>query len=356
MDHELDDGGREGGAPGARTNILGLLRRGAGASTSPVAVRIVLPLALFALLLLVPFFVTDVFAIRVLTVASILSILTLGLVVSFGYTGIFNMSQGTFFGIGAYLNAILVARVGIPFEAAMVIAALGTALLGGLVAITTIRVRGDYWALVSMAFTFAAISVFQSWTDVTGGNAGFVGIPRISLFGIDMFRGLGGYFVILVILALVYVFVYRVTRSFAGRAMLATSFDETASSMMGVSTSYFKIMSMVISSGIAGGAGGLLVAINQFIAPGDFDFIASFNIMLFVIVGGTTSLLGGVVATFLLTFVTEQFRNLADYRLAIFGFVLVIAVFVRAGVFAPAFRRLRRALRRKAAEPMGEQA
>jgi branched-chain amino acid transport system permease protein len=318
-----------------------------------VRTRAALPVAGLAVAAALPGYSADYFFLHVLTVSWLLATLTVGLNVGIGYAGIFNMSQGTIYGVGAYIAAILVTRQGLPLEVAALGAMAVTGLLGWVLGLTTLRVRGDYWALVSMAFTLGAVKIFENWREVTGGRDGYVGIPRLAFFGLDLADSVRAYYVALAALAVVYVLVRRIGRSFAGRAMLATRYDDTAARMMGVSPAYFKLLAMTVTSAIAGFAGALLVGVNQLILPKDFSFLPSFNIMLFVIVGGLTSLGGAVVAATFLTYVTEQYRELTDFRLLILGTALTLAVFVRNGVVTPVVDPVRSLFRgrRVAANP-----
>jgi branched-chain amino acid transport system permease protein len=280
-----------------------------------------------------PFLLSDAYSLRILTVSCLLAACGVGLITSLGYTGIFNMSQGTFYGIGAYATAILVTKYHASFEIAILFATLFTTTIGAILSLTALRIRGDYWSLVSMAFTVGVERVLENWIPVTQGLDGYVGIPILSLFGQTLNTPSSYYYASFGLLIFVFIATRALLRSFAGRAMLATRFDESGARAMGVSVYFYKILSLAWSAAMASLAGSMLVAVAGYIFPTDFDLLPSFNITLFVIVGGITSPWGALIATTFLFSVTEIYRPLTDYRFLILGGSLLIAIFLRGGVF-----------------------
>jgi branched-chain amino acid transport system permease protein len=289
----------------------------------------------------IPFLLSDAYNLRILTLSWLFATAGVGLVVSLGYTGIFNISQGTFFGIGAYATAILVTKYRLSLEIAIVVSLAFTALVGGVVSLTALRIRGDYWAVVSMAFTVGAEKVFENWRPVTQGLDGYVGIPELSIFSIQINSPRAYYYASFGALALAFLLTRSLVHSFAGRAMLAIRFDEAGARAMGISVYYYKVLSMVWSAAVAGLAGSFLVAVAGYIYPTDFDLLSSFNITLFVIVGGIKSPWGAILATTFLVSVTEIYRPITDYRFLILGGAVLFAIFLRGGVFDPVLAPLR---------------
>lgn len=283
---------------------------------------------------------TSAFDLRVLTLAWLLASLTAGLTISVGYAGLFNVSQASFYGLGAYTTALLTGGVGVPFELAILASVIVTAAVGWVLATTTLRVRGDYWILVSMAFTVALFEVLKNWSSLTGGLEGYFDIPKLLLVGIPLDDPITLYYCALGVLLVAYACSYLVARSFVGRAMLSTKYDPQASAMMGVSQSRYRLLAVTFSSAIAGLAGAFLTAVSAFIQPTTFDLLPSFDILIFVIVGGITSILGGIAAAVFFTVLIESFRSLADYQSLIYGFALMFAVFAANGVFRRPVRTL----------------
>jgi branched-chain amino acid transport system permease protein len=289
---------------------------------------------------------SDDFQLRVLTLAVLYAALAMSLVISLGYAGLFNMSQGTFFGLGAYTTAIVMTELEQSFLVASAAAVAVATLAGLLLGATSIRVRGDYWALVSMAFTVGTFEAITNSKGLTGGLDGYFGIPVASIGGFALDTPVRYYYTAVAVALITYVVVRRVTRSFAGRAMLASKADPAAAAMLGVDPTAFRLLSMAIGSGLAGLAGSALVVVSPFIHPSSFDLLPSFNITIFAVVGGSTSLVGAGAAAVFLTYIVEQYRSLSDYQLMIYGAALLAAIAVRSGIAASAVRTLAARLRR----------
>jgi branched-chain amino acid transport system permease protein len=298
-------------------------------------------LGALAIAALLPLVETDVFRLRVLTVGCLAAVLTVGVTISLGYAGLFNMSQGTFYGIGAYTTAILVIKAHVAYELALLASVVFAGACGVLLGVTALRVRGDLWALVSMAFTVAMAVVFANWKPVTNGRDGYASPPQ-SIAGLRIDTPVEFYYAAFAALCVSLLVAGRLRSTYLGRAMIAVRYDESAASIMGVAPARAKLLAIGVSAALAGLAGSLLLVTTLYITPTSFDFLPSFNFTLYAIVGGVTSAAGGAVAAVVLTYATEAFRSLTEYRLMIDGAVLVLAIFLRAGVLGGALRMLRR--------------
>jgi len=281
---------------------------------------------------LVPMFTTSVLQLQVFTIGFLNAAVVAPLVLSLGYLGMFNLSQATFYGLGAYTVAILVTDHGWDFGAALLVAILVAGGAGAILALASARVEGDYFALVSLGVTIAVAQVLANLPELTRGREGFFGLPKMSFLGLDFSNRIHVYYMCLGLLALVYLFVFRMANSFTGRSMLILRYDELAGRSLGISPLKTKIFGLVVSSALAGLAGGFLVGSIKFIAPSDFAFDPSFQMTLYVIIGGMSSLPGAVLVAFGFTLLNEQARGLSDYSVGIVGLVVLIAVFIRGGV------------------------
>ncbi len=283
----------------------------------------------FVALVLVPFVLSNGYALRVLSLGWMYGILAMGVVVSYGYAGIPNMSQGTLYGVGAYAGANLMTHAGLPMLLAMILSGLITAVVGGLLGATALRVRGNYWWLVTIAFTQVMFIVFNSWTSVTGGENGFIGIPLGTIGSLRFQTMKSFYYLGLGAVAVTYVIYRRVCRSRVGTAMVAVRLDETASRGLGLSPGALKIAAMALAGLGAGVAGVCLDTITGYVDAQSFSLTFSFNMMLFAIVGGIMSLRGALVAAVLLTYITTEISALVNDQLFIFGGAVLIALFMR---------------------------
>lgn len=288
-----------------------------------------------------PAFVESRLTMQVLALAYINATVVAGLVLSLGYTGLLNLSQGTFYGLGAYTTAILVTDQGFGFLPAA-LAGMVVAGCGGLVlALASARVKGDYFVLVSLAITIAVAQLIANLPDLTRGREGFFGMPKMSFLGLHFDNALHTYYACLLLLAVTYLLVHRISKSFLGRAMLVVRYDDVAARSMGISPLKIRSVALFLSSAIAGLAGAVLVGTLQFIRPDDFDFNPSFMFSLYVIIGGMASLPGAVLVATGFTALNQQFTTISDYRIGIVGLIVIAVVFWRGRVIADAVQRFR---------------
>lgn len=201
-------------------------------------------------------------------------------------------------------------------------AALASGLVGYLVGLPTLRLKGDYLAIVTLGFG-EIIRVVILNIQAVGGARGFVGIPQSTTA-----------FSVVFILALCVLGTHRFVRSSHGRALLAIRENEIAAEAMGVNTTVFKVNVFVVSSAITGVAGGLFAHYLQFINPSSFDFMKSVEIVIMVVLGGMGSVSGSIVAALLITLLPEALRPLqnwtgVDLRMVIYSLALILMMMLR---------------------------
>jgi branched-chain amino acid transport system permease protein len=259
-----------------------------------------------------------------------------------GYTGQFSLGHAGFMAVGAYLSAAVtvflgpkifgdsggtVLQQGALFLAALVVGGLSAAFAGLLVGVPSLRLKGDYLALVTLGFGEIIRVIFQN-VEVLGGALGLNGIPAYtSIFWVLAFVG----FSIFVVTCLVH--------STYGRGFLATHDDEIASEAVGLDTTRYKIVAFVVSAFFAGVAGGLYGHFKLTITPTGFDFTKSIEIVVMVILGGMGNTVGVALAAILLTLLPEVLRPVAEYRMIIYSFMLIVLMIVRPqGLFNFKFR------------------
>lgn len=274
----------------------------------------------------------DPYFLDVLTGIGINIILAVSLNLVNGYTGQFSLGHAGFMSVGAYLAAAISVFVGprllgdsggtalgqgLLFLAALVTGGCAAALAGLAVGVPSLRLKGDYLALVTLGFGEIIRVIFQNFEPL-GGALGLNGIPA--------------YTTIFWVLALVGLTVFVVTclvHSTYGRGFLATHDDEIAAEAVGLNTTRYKIVAFVIGAFFAGTAGGLYGHFKMTITPTGFDFTKSIEIVVMVILGGMGNTLGVILAAILLTLLPELLRPIAEYRMIIYSLMLIVLMLAR---------------------------
>lgn len=216
-------------------------------------------IVLFAGLIVLPF-VSNTLVKRIASTIFIYSLLSMGNMVIGGFTGMLNLGHAAFWGVGAYITAILMTAYNVPFTIAFLASGIGTALVGLLIAIPCLRLATDFLSLITIAFSYVFLAIVRNWMSVTKGPQGIPGISCINFFGIDFKDPIAIYFVLLAITVLSYIIISNITKSKFGRAMQATRDDELGARSAGIKPNQIKILSFVIGTFFAGLAGALYAA------------------------------------------------------------------------------------------------
>jgi len=276
-----------------------------------------------------------------------------GLNITVGYAGLLDLGYVGFYAIGAYSYALLAQYTGIGFWTALPLAGLIAAATGFLLGFPVLRLRGDYFAIVTLGFGEIVRLVLINWTTLTNGPNGISGIPRPTLFGLDfarepveghrafheffgltfdpMQRVVFLYYIILALALLVGFFSARLRRLPLGRAWEAFREDEIATAALGVNRTHIKLAAYSLGALVAGLAGAFFATRQGFISPESFTFTESATILAIVILGGVGNPLGIVLATVLIIGMPELFRELAQYRMLAFGAGMVLIMIWRPG-------------------------
>ncbi len=287
-------------------------------------------IALAALAL--PALTANTYYLYVAATVGLLVIVTAGLNVLVGFTGQISLGHAGFYAIGAYTAALLTARAGWRPLAAVSLAILLAALVGAGVAAAALRVSGPYLAMVTIAFGIIVEGVLIEWVSVTGGPGGIFNIPKPGL--------LRSYWLILVTAALALWLVANLRASAWGRAFLAVRGSEVAAESLGLSAYYIRIVAFTISAAFAGAGGALFAFLNGYISPDSFTLQTSILFLLALLFGGTGYVAGPVVGSLVFTLLPELLTSLADYRLILYGGLLMLSIYrLPAGVVG-ALRRI----------------
>lgn len=278
-----------------------------------------------------PHLLTSNYFIHLAIVAIIWMIVAQGANVIQGYTGYVSIAQAGFMGIGAYASALLSIEEWLPVWGAILVSPMVTALAALIVGYPTLRVKGHYFAIVTLAMNMVIFIVLVNWIPVTGGESGLPGIPAPEpiAFGdleISFMSRLNYYYLALAALALVMVLVTAVVRSPVGLVLKAIRQNETLTETAGVACWRYKLFSFVFSASLAGFAGALYAHYQAFISPAPFSVDHSLNAILAVILGGSGTLSGPLVGAALTVALPEILRVAETFRLVIYGVGLVVVV------------------------------
>ena len=330
--------------------------RAAGAARVPVVSsgRVVILIAWLALgfsVLLPVFFLENRYVVDTATNVLIYVMLGWGLNVVVGLAGLLDLGHVAFYAVGAYAYALLSTQFGWGFWAALPVAALVAAAFGVLLGWPSLRLRGDYLAIVTLGFGEIIRVVLNNWTDLSGGPNGIASIPRPTFFGLPFkppgdtptfasFFGLEFspghrivflYYVILVLCLLTSVFVTRLRKLPVGRAWEAVREDEIACKALGMNVTNVKLSAFVLGAMLGGVAVVFFAARQGFISPESFTFNESAIILAIVVLGGMGSQLGVVLASLVLVLLPELGRDFAEYRMLLFGAAMILIMIWRPG-------------------------
>ena len=287
-----------------------------------------------ALFLLIWPWIISEYWLQVTIVSGIFVILAVSLNLIQGYAGQLSIAHAAFYGVGAYASALLALRLGLSFWITLPLAGLFTGLLGFLIGIPSLTLRGHYLAIVTLGFGEIIYQVLERWESMTQGVMGLKDIPRPTpIFGISFKGKLPYYYLLLSLIGLVVFLVHRIVNSRVGRALKSIREDEFCSQALGIATYRYKVTAFAIGTMLAGLAGAFFAHYQQVLAPTEFTFLDSVRILMMVIVGGMGSIPGSVVGALLLVWLPEILRPIGDYRDLIYGAaVILIIIFMPGGL------------------------
>ncbi|MGI6077215.1 MAG: branched-chain amino acid ABC transporter permease [Fastidiosipilaceae bacterium] len=269
-------------------------------------------------------------------------ILTLSLNVATGFLGELCLGHAGFMAIGAYTTALLTINSGLPvmimFPLGLIAGMIISGIIGFLVGVPALRLKGDYLAIITLAFG-EMISILLRTFKFTGGALGLNGIPRVTSFAYS-------YWCFIISLVLIITFMF----SRHGRAILSIREDEIASEATGVNTFKYKMIAFVMSAMFAGLAGGLFAHFQGNLAPEKFNYNYSIDIMVMVVFGGMGSVSGSIVSAIILTLLPELLRGFSEFRMLVYAIMLIVLMIFRPeGMFGRkevTYRVFRRFLKR----------
>ncbi|WP_084783312.1 branched-chain amino acid ABC transporter permease [Bacillus dakarensis] len=284
-------------------------------------------IALCAIILLViPILLGD-YHVHVINQIGIFIILVTSLNLILGYTGQLSFAHIGLFAIGAYTSSILMMTYNVPFLLSLLLSMVASAFFGLLVGLIALRFTTHFFAIVTLAFGEIIRLIIYNMPDLTGGPNGIYNIPfPPNVFGLDFSQRSHFYYIILIGAVATVLFVKYMIGTRTGKAMIAVRENETFAQFIGINTWKVKMISFTLSAALAGFAGSIYAHYNSYISPYSFTMMESVTLLLMVIIGGVGTIFGPILGAAFLITLPELLRDVNEWRLVIFGALLVLTI------------------------------
>ncbi len=276
------------------------------------------------------------FYLDVLIFVGIYSLITIGLSLLMGYAGQISLGHAAFFGIGAYTSGILTVKYGFPPWPTILLGMAISAIVAIIVGAPSLKLKGHYLAMATLAFGIIIFIIFNEETEITGGPDGFSNIPGLSIFGYNLDSVLKYYYFAWGVTYLAFLFTVNIINSRVGRALRSIHDSEVAANAMGVNISSYKIKVFVYSAILASLAGSLYAHYVNFINPSTFDLFFSIKLLIMIVTGGMHNIWGAIVGATLITFLSNEWlQYFEDFEVLAYGAILLgITIFLPHGLVA----------------------
>lgn len=270
------------------------------------------------------------YLLHILIMIGIYLILTQSLNLIMGYTGLLSLSQAAFYGLGAYVTTLLMINLKINFFLAVILSVIITSILSLIVALPSLRLKGDYFVLATLGFQVIIFSILYNWVELTRGPYGIPGIPQPHLFGFT-FDTIPAFLIISTLFAFISIyFMHILTNSQFGRILKAIREDELVTKTLGKDTFKIKTITFAISAGLSAIAGSLYAAYVTYIDPTSFNISESLFLVVILAIGGSGNIKGPVIGTILIVILPEALRFLEvpdtiapNIRIIIYAIILI---------------------------------
>jgi len=246
------------------------------------------------------------------------AIAAMGVSLLTGFTGIFTLGHAGYMAIGAYTAAILSVRHDVPWIVAVIAGGILAMVIAWAIGVPTLRLMGDYFAIASIGLGETIRLILENWQSFTRGARGFPGIAHFTTLPVAV-----GFFIAMLVLMR-----FLINGNY-GRAFKACRDDYIAASLLGFKTAHYRVLSLAISGFYCGIAGALMAGFLTFLQPVMFDINKSTELTAVVVFGGLGSLSGSIIGTAVIGIVTEVFRPISQYRMLIYGAIMVIIMVAR---------------------------
>lgn len=295
---------------------------------------------LTVLIIIFPFMVSDSYNLTIGVFAGVNALLALGLCILMGFAGQASLGQAGFYGIGAYVSAILSMKFGLPVALSMIVAAAISGISAILIAVPALRLRGHYLAVATLGFGEIVYVLLNELGP--GGPSGFGDIPHLNIFGYVFGSALSNFYLVWCFVIFTIIFSFNLVNSRIGRAMRAIHDSEVASNAMGLDVASLKIKVFILSAVYASFAGSFYGHFVTFLSPSTFSLFQSVLVLMMVIFGGATNLWGAIVGAIIITMLPEVLRRFDELDVLIYGVILTLSLlFMRKGLVPLIMEKLR---------------
>jgi branched-chain amino acid transport system permease protein len=282
-------------------------------------------------LIILPKIFTSGFLLYTTTLVLLWALICASLNIIFGYAGQLSLAHGGLFGIGAYVYGVLATKFAVNFWVAFPIAGFAAGLIGLLIGLPSLRLKGPYFVIVTLGFNVIIEAVIENLEGLTEGVNGLVGIPPpgnipCHFFTIDFSSKILQYYLILFFLILFWIVMYLLRNSLAGRSLVAIKGDEDLCKSVGINTMSIKVQAFTLSSVLAGFAGVLYAAYVGVLVPHDASFHIGFDALVFLSVGGIGTIIGTIIGPAIMIIISEFLQAVVEVRLLFNGLALIILI------------------------------
>ncbi|WP_034349218.1 branched-chain amino acid ABC transporter permease [Noviherbaspirillum massiliense] len=282
---------------------------------------------LLALAVAFPFLAGNDYYLTVMSTAYIFAIATLGLNLITGYTGQYNLAHSGFMAVGAYTVGILTVDHQVPFWLAFALSGFVAAFLGFFIGILSLRLRGHYFSIFTLCVGYIMFLVIEKWDSLTHGTVGIIGIPAPEpIAGIDFESPRNQYYLVLFFLVASAWIMHRIVSSLLGRTFMAIRNSDDLAEALGINLMRNKVLAFMLSVFYAGLAGGLYAGYVRFLGPALAGVEHTFDMTMYMLVGGIGTLFGPLLGAVSLPWVTQYLQFLQDYRFLVFGPLLILLI------------------------------
>lgn len=248
-------------------------------------------------------------------------LLALSLNIITGYAGQPCMGHAAFFGIGAYTAAVMTSKLGLSFWLSLPVAGVAAGIVGVLLGLVSLRVRDDFLAVTTIGVNFVAVAIFH-YTPYLGSSFGLE-VKKPSFMGTEL-NNIGFLVLVILLIVLVCLLCTKIQKSWLGLALSGIRNNEEAAASLGIDVNRFKVIAFTIGTAIAGSTGAVYAHYMGFIYSTDFAFVTSISILSMVVIGGMGSIRGAIIGAIILGLMPEAFRFMSDYRMLLYGGLLVL--------------------------------